>query len=81
MTYLSFRSELIDIMADGEHHDVRVDPVSLRRVIAWIDCMCPYQGAEEIRQIPDPLFQGVDWLSVRPLIHSAPTVVRPGPVD
>jgi hypothetical protein len=81
MTYLSYRSEMVDIMASGEHYDVQVDPINLRRVIAWIDAMCPYQGADEIRQIPDPRFQGVDWLSVRPQIQNAPTIIRPGPVD
>jgi hypothetical protein len=81
MTYLSYRSKLVDIMASGDHHEVRVDPISLRRVIAWIDAMCPYQGSDEIRQIPDPRFQGVEWLSIRPQIQSAPTIIRPGPVD
>ena len=29
----------------------------------------------------DPVFQGVDWLSIRPKIKTAPRIVRPGPVD
>ena len=36
---------------------------------------------DEIKQIPDPEFQGVDWLAVRPLVQNAPTITRPGPVD
>jgi len=80
MTYLSYKSRLIDIAASGQHYDVKVDPVSLQRLIAWVDAMCPYRGAEEVREIEDPVFQGVDWLSVRPRIKTAPTIVRPGPV-
>jgi hypothetical protein len=53
----------------------------LQRLICWVDTMCPFFGAEEIRQLPDPEFQGVDWLSIRPLIATAPRIVRPGPVD
>jgi len=81
MTHLSYKSELIDIAASGEHNDVKVDPVSLRKLIAWVDTMCPYRGDAEVREIDDPEFQGVDWLSIRPLIKTAPRVVRPGPVD
>jgi hypothetical protein len=81
MTYLSYKSQLIDIASSGEHNDVKVDPVSLRKLIAWVDTMCPYRGAEEVREIPDPEFQGVDWLAIRPKIQTAPTIIRPGPVD
>ncbi|MFV1967153.1 MAG: hypothetical protein ACC628_17125, partial [Pirellulaceae bacterium] len=80
MTALSYKSKLIDIAASGEHYDVRVDPVSLRRLILWVDTMCPYRGEEEVRAIPDPEFQGIDWLSIRPTIKTAPKIVRPGPV-
>jgi len=38
-------------------------------------------GDEEVRQIPDPIFQGVDWLAVRTRIQTAPRIARPGPVD
>lgn len=81
MTYLSYNSRLIDIAGSGQHYGVKVDPVSLQKLIAWVDAMCPYLGAEEVREIEDPVFQGVDWLSIRPRIKTAPTVVRPGPVD
>jgi len=81
MTYLSYKSRLIELCTSGKHYDVKVDEVSRQRLIAWIDAMCPYCGEEEIRAIPDPQFQGVDWLSIRPRIHSAPRIVRPGPVD
>ncbi len=81
MQALSLRSRLVEICSTGEHHGVKVDDVSLARLIAWIDAMCPYNGEEEIRAIPDPEFQGVEWLAIRPRIATAPTVVRPGPVD
>jgi hypothetical protein len=81
MTGLSRRSRLIDLASSGKHYDVKVDSISLQRLIAWVDTMCPYNGDEELRQIDDPVFQGVDWLAIRPRIKTAPTIVRPGPVD
>jgi len=81
MTQLSYKSRLIEIASSGQHHDVRVDPVSLHRLILWVDTMCPYRGTEEIRAIDDPDFQGIDWISVRPRIKTAPVITRPGPVD
>lgn len=81
MTRLSYRSRLIELASSGKHYDVKVDPLSLQRLIAWVDAMCPYQGDEEVRQIDDPVFQGVDWLSIRPRIKTAPVIVRPGPID
>ncbi len=81
MQQLSYKSKLIEIASSGEHHDVRVDPISLRRLIVWVDAMCPYRGAEEVRAIEDPNFQGIDWISVRPRIKTAPRISRPGPVD
>ncbi|MCY2989918.1 MAG: hypothetical protein NTY19_18905 [Planctomycetota bacterium] len=81
MIALSYRSRLIELCASGKHYEVKVDPVSLQRLIAWVDAMCPYNGDEEVRTIDDPVFQGVDWLSIRPRIKTAPTIIRPGPVD
>jgi hypothetical protein len=81
MTRLSYRSRLIEIAASGKHHDVKVDALNLQRLICWVDAMCPYQGDEEIRQEPDPVFQGVEWLAVRPKITTAPHIARPGPVE
>jgi len=81
MTKLSYKSRLIERASSGKHHDVKVDAVSLRRLIAWVDAMCPYRGVEEVREIPDPEFQGIDWLAVRPRIKTAPIITRPGPVD
>ena len=81
MTRLSYKSRLIARAGSGKHHKVKIDPVSLRRLIVWVDAMCPYRGDEEVRRIDDPVFPGVDWLSVRPKIKTAPRIVRPGPVD
>ncbi|MBT5605878.1 MAG: hypothetical protein HOJ57_08055 [Lentisphaerae bacterium] len=81
MTSLSYRSRLVDIASSGKHHGVNVDEKSRRQLIAWVDTMCPYRGAEEVREIADPEFQGIDWLAVRPKVKTAPTIVRPGPVD
>ena len=81
MSALSYKSRLIELASSGQHYDVRVDPLSLQRLILWVDTMCPYLGEEEVRAIADPVFQGVDWLAIRPRIQSAPVVVRPGPVD
>ncbi|MCB1128022.1 MAG: hypothetical protein KDM81_16135, partial [Verrucomicrobiae bacterium] len=77
MTHLSYRSRLIEIASSGEHHEARVDPISLRRLIVWVDAMCPYRGDEEVRAIDDPDFQGIDWLAVRPRIKTAPRMTRP----
>jgi hypothetical protein len=75
MSALSYRSRLVDICARY------ADEISLQRIIAWVDAMCPYNGEEEIRALPDPEFQGVDWLAIRPRIRTAPVIRRPGPVD
>jgi len=81
MTRLSYRSPLIDIASSGKHYEVKVDEVSRLRLITWVDAMCPYLGDEEVRREPDPQFQGVDWLAIRPRIATAPTIDRPGPLD
>jgi hypothetical protein len=81
MTALSYRSKLIEIAASGKHHEVEVDPVSLQRLIVWVDAMCPYLGDEELRAEDDPQFQGVDWLAIRPRVKTAPVISRPGPLD
>lgn len=80
MSGLSHRSKLIELVTSGNHHQVKVDEISRLRLIAWIDAMCPFLGDEEIREIPDPEFQGIDWLAVRPRIRTAPRITRPGPL-
>jgi len=77
MNYLSYRSRLIENALSGSHHGVRVDAFSLRRLIAWVDANCPYRGDEEVREIPDPNFAGIELLAVRPRVRSAPVIERP----
>ncbi len=52
MQYLSSESRLIELASSGKHYDVKVDPVSLHRLIAWVDACCPFMGEEEVRQRP-----------------------------
>jgi len=54
MTTMSYKSPLIDLVSSGKHHDVKLDPVSLRKLTVWVDLLCPYRGEDEIRAIPDP---------------------------
>ena len=81
MTKLSYKSRLVDIMSSGRHHGVKVTGDDLMRVILWVDAMGPYNGAEELLNMEDPMFQGKDWISQRPRIKTAPIVRRPGPFD
>ena len=76
-TTLSYRSRLIEIAASGKHYDVRVDPLSLERLMAWVDANCPYMGDEELRSLGDPDFPGIEKLPIRPRVRTAPTVERP----
>ncbi|MBI5820803.1 MAG: PD40 domain-containing protein [Verrucomicrobia bacterium] len=81
MARLSYSSRLIEKVSGGKHHGVRVDDISLQRLICWVDTMCPYRGDEEVRAEDDPVFQGVEWLAIRPKIKTAPRIPRPGPVE
>jgi len=56
---------------------VKVDAVSLLRLIAWVDACCPYNGEEEIRAIEDPDFPGIEKLTIRPRVKTAPVIARP----
>ena len=77
MRYLSFRSRLIELARSGKHYKAKVDPVSLRRLIAWVDANCPYLGDEEIRAMDDPDFPGIEQLPIRPRVKTAPRIERP----
>jgi hypothetical protein len=74
MQHLSYTSKLIDIAMRDEY---KIDPVSLRKLIAWVDTNCPYRGEEDIRAIPDPDFPGIECLPVRPRVATAPIIQRP----
>lgn len=54
MTYLSYKSRLIEIAMGGKHHDVKIEGTELQQLIAWVDCVGPLRGEEEVRDIPDP---------------------------
>ena len=54
MTALSFKSKLVDIASSGKHHDVKVDPLSLTKLILWVDTLCTYRGERELRSMADP---------------------------
>ncbi len=77
MKYLSYRSRLIELSAGGKHYDVKVDPVNLHRLTAWVDACCPYNGEEEIRAMADPVFRGIEQLPIRPRVATAPVIERP----
>jgi hypothetical protein len=77
MQHLSYTSELVKRAAGGEHNDVQVDPLSLRKLMAWVDACCPYMGEEEVRALDDPMFAGMEKLPIRPRVRTAPVVERP----
>lgn len=77
LRYLSARSPLIEYAMSGKHHDVKVDPAGLLKLIAWVDANCPYLGEEEIRAMADPEFSGIEKLPVRPRLKTAPVIERP----
>jgi hypothetical protein len=76
MTIYSHKSRLIENAMSGKHNKVKVDPASLRRLIAWVDSNGPYLGEEEIRKMYDPHFGGVERLQVRPRCATAPNIDR-----
>ena len=77
MQYLSCNSRLIELAAGGKHYDVKADPASLHRLIAWIDACCPFMGEEEVRGLGDPDFPGIERLPIRPRVATAPVIDRP----
>ena len=77
MQHLSYRSRLVDIASSGKHYDVRVDPINLQRLIAWVDADCPFMGEPELRALGDPQFAGIDQLPVQPRVKTAPVIERP----
>jgi len=76
MTHLSYVSKLVANASSGKHNKVKVDALSLRRLIAWVDANGPYLGDEEIRKIPDPTFKTLERTRVRPRMTTAPKINR-----
>ena len=54
MKALSYRSKLIEIAGGGKHNKVKVDELSLTKLILWVDTLCPYRGERELRDMADP---------------------------
>jgi hypothetical protein len=77
LQYLAAKSRLVDLAASGKHYKVKADPVSLHRLIAWVDACCPFMGDEELRALGDPDFPGIEKLPIRPRVKTAPVVLRP----
>ncbi len=77
MRYLSYASPLVARAASGTHHDVRVAPDDLRRLMAWVDACCPFMGEPELRALGDPDFAGIEELPIRPRVATAPVIPRP----
>ena len=78
MTALSYKSPLIELVMNGKHYDVQLDSLSLQKLMAWIDLLCPYRGEPEIRAMPDPdpaPYVAERW-PIMPRMRSAPIVKR-----
>jgi len=75
--YLSYRSRLVELAMSGKHYGVKADPLSLHKLITWVDVCCPFMGEEEVRALGDPDFEGIDELPIRPVVRSAPIIERP----
>ena len=72
----SHRSKIVKNAISGKHHNVKVDPASLRRLIAWVDCNGPYLGEEEIREMYDPVLTTDDIGAVEARVRTAPEINR-----
>ncbi|MGL6195752.1 MAG: hypothetical protein ACRC2T_13130, partial [Thermoguttaceae bacterium] len=81
MELLSYSSRLVNKYCVPEHYGVKLSEEERLRVMVWVDAMCPYLGSDDIRKMPDPKFQGSDWISIPPRLETAPTPRRPGPFD
>ena len=57
MVSLSYASKLVQIAESTKHGKVTkktVDPLSLTKLILWVDLLCPYRGEVELRAMADP---------------------------
>lgn len=77
MQHLSPASRLVEIAMSGDHYGVKMDDLSIQKLIGWVDANCPYRGQEEVRAIPDPAFPGLERLGVRPRCATYPVIERP----
>jgi hypothetical protein len=53
LTYLSYRSKLLDLATSGRHHGVKVDETSRLQLIGWIDANGPYRGLDDVHRLKD----------------------------
>ncbi len=51
---MSYASRLVDLASSGKHYQVKVDELSLTKLILWVDTLCAYRGERELRDMPDP---------------------------
>jgi hypothetical protein len=77
MQYLSYKSRLVELASSGKHYQVKADPLSLHRLIAWVDACAPFMGEPELRAQGDPDFEGIEELPIRPRVATAPVIERP----
>jgi len=77
MQHLSHTRRLVELAAGEKHNDVRVDPVSLHRLIAWVDSCGVSLGEEDLRAQGVPDFPGIDRMPIRPRVANAPVIERP----
>ncbi len=78
MTALSYKSRLVQIAGSGKHNGVRVPSTELRKLIVWVDTLCPYRGEAEIRAMADPdpkRFLDDEW-PWPPRMKTAPVIKR-----
>ena len=54
MTTLSYKSKLVANAMSGKHNKVKVDSLSVLKLIVWVDLLCPYRGEQELRAMADP---------------------------
>lgn len=54
MKAMSYKSKLVEYASSGKHNNVKVDELSLEKLILWVDTLCIYRGEQELRAMEDP---------------------------
>lgn len=70
--------------ADASGHGYRAScatSATLGRVAGVFGNALGLSGNHNLNAPGGPDFSGIDWLSIRPRVKTAPRIVRPGPVD
>ena len=76
MSAFSPRSKIVASAMGAAPCGVKVPPDDLRRLIAWVDTNGPYLGLEEIREMYDPVFPGIEKMAVRARVATAPMIEK-----